>query len=85
MKLEKVSDATRALKFEFNFSANGNSKPFNLTLEQLSEGQRNLVALFAILHAAIDSESTVCIDEPDNYVALLWGTSTLADTVTRSH
>jgi predicted ATPase len=70
MRLEKVSDTTRVLKFEFAFSTNGKSKPFNLSLEQLSEGQRNLVALFAILHAAIGSESTVCIDEPDNYVAL---------------
>jgi ABC-type molybdenum transport system ATPase subunit/photorepair protein PhrA len=70
MKLEKVSEATRALKFEFKFSGNGKGKKFNLSLDQLSIGQRNLVALFAILYAAIESDSTVCIDEPDNYVAL---------------
>lgn len=70
MKLEKVSDTTRTLKFEFRFGSNGKSKPFSLSLDQLSEGQRNLVALFAILHAAIEADATVCIDEPDNFVAL---------------
>lgn len=70
MRLEKVSDTTRMLKFDFKFGANVKSKPFSLSLDQLSEGQRNLVALFAILHAAIQVDSTVCIDEPDNFVAL---------------
>ena len=70
MKLEKVSEATRTLKFEFKFSGKETKKPFNLTLDQLSTGQRNLVALFTILHAAVDSDTTICIDEPDNYVAL---------------
>lgn len=70
MKLEKSSEATRELKFEFNFSSNGSGTPFHLSLDQLSEGHRNLIALFTILHAAIDEDSTVCIDEPDNYVAM---------------
>ena len=70
MKLEKVSDATRSLKFEFMFSSDKKGTRFSLSLEQLSAGQRNLVALFAILHAAIEKDATVCIDEPDNYVAL---------------
>lgn len=70
VRLEKVGDTTRALKFDFEFSSKASSKPFGLSLEQLSEGQRNLVALFAILYAAIQRDTTVCIDEPDNYVAL---------------
>lgn len=70
MKLEKVSETTRILKFEFKVSSNGKAKPFSLSLEQLSTGQRNLVALFALLYAAIEKDATVCIDEPDNYVAL---------------
>jgi len=67
MKLEKVSETTRVLRFVFAFSGTG---PFDLAFDQLSEGQRSLVALFAILHAAIVKDTTVCIDEPDNYVAL---------------
>ncbi|HVC98968.1 MAG TPA: AAA family ATPase [Pirellulales bacterium] len=70
MKLEKVSEATRALKFEFKFASKGNGRAFSLLFDQLSTGQRNLVALFAILHAAVEKDATVCIDEPDNYVAL---------------
>lgn len=70
MKLEKTSETTRTLKFEFKFGTGGKSKPFGLSFEQLSTGQRSLVALFAILFAAINKDSTVCIDEPDNYVAL---------------
>jgi len=70
VKLKKIGDTTRALNFEFNFSSKPSSKTFSLSLEQLSAGQRNLVALFTILYAAIDKDSTVCIDEPDNYVAL---------------
>ena len=42
---------------------------FSLNLDQLSEGQGNLVALFTVLHSR-GSHSTVCLDEPDNYVAL---------------
>ena len=53
--------------FEFRFSS---TEPFSLSLERLSAGQRNLVALFTILYAAIGRDTTVCIDEPDNYVAL---------------
>ncbi|NQT85878.1 ATP-binding protein [bacterium] len=67
MSLAKTSDTARALMFEFRFSS---TEPFSLSLEGLSAGQRNLVALFTILYAAIGRDATVCIDEPDNYVAL---------------
>jgi ATPase subunit of ABC transporter with duplicated ATPase domains len=70
MKLEKVSDTTRTLKFEFEFADNGRGKPFELSLDQLSTGQRNLFALSTILHAAVGEDTTLCIDEPDNFTAL---------------
>lgn len=71
MKLEKVSDKTRILRFDFDFGTELDSQQFSLELEQLSEGQRNLVALFAILYSnVIAADTTVCIDEPDNFVAL---------------
>lgn len=37
---------------------------------ELSEGQRCLIALYAILHFCITREGTVIIDEPDNFIAL---------------
>jgi len=72
-KLERAGESTRVLKFEFQFAKaleGPSPKPFSLSFEDLSDGQRNLVALFAMLHGAVDSDSTLCIDEPDNFVAL---------------
>ena len=45
-------------------------QPFNLNFNQMSPGQRCLVALFTILHCAVRPDRTLCIDEPDNFVAL---------------
>ena len=61
------------LKFEFGYPDSDSvreSKGFSLGLDQLSTGQRTLVALFTILHAAVGPDLTLCIDEPDNYIAL---------------
>lgn len=38
--------------------------------EELSDGQRALVGLYTLLHVLSDSEATLCLDEPDNFVAL---------------
>ena len=43
---------------------------FSLNFDQFSDGQRNLVALFTVLHSAVGADTTLCLDEPDNYVAL---------------
>jgi AAA domain, putative AbiEii toxin, Type IV TA system len=45
-------------------------KPYDLALEELSLGQRQLLALYAILHGAARRATVVCFDEPDNFVAL---------------
>lgn len=37
---------------------------------ELSDGQRVLILLYSLVHFAVGSESTVCFDEPDNYVSL---------------
>ena len=66
-------DGARLLKFEFNSPASDNarkSKSFSLGLGHFSTGQRALVALYTMLHAAVGEDLTLCIDEPDNYVAL---------------
>ena len=73
-KLEKSSDTVRTLKFLFEYEGvdqvNNSESSFALTMENLSEGQRCLVALFSILHAAVKPDCTLFIDEPDNFVAL---------------
>ena len=67
-KHEKTSQKSRSLRFQFEFSDNG--KGFWLPLDDLSDGQCQLVALYAIEHAMLKENRTVCIDEPDNFVAL---------------
>ena len=72
-KLEKAGESSRILKLDFEFgdeSDNARQQRFSLSFDQLSDGQRNLVALFTILMAAVEPDATVCLDEPDNYVAL---------------
>jgi predicted ATPase len=39
-------------------------------LDDLSEGQRVLIALFSLLHCALVPDATLLIDEPDNFIAL---------------
>ncbi len=72
--LAKAGETTRVLKFDFQYEvdapAGAASPKFSLNFDQLSDGQRNLVALFTILHSAVGADTTLCLDEPDNYVAL---------------
>jgi predicted ATPase len=72
-KLAKAGETSRVLKFDFQYGdddtgAAGSS--FSLNFDQLSDGQRNLVALFTVLHSVSGVDTTLCLDEPDNYVAL---------------
>ena len=47
-----------------------NDKPETLSLDELSEGQRSLIALYLLLHCALVDEATLLIDERDNFIAL---------------
>ncbi len=49
-------------------SPDGRNKdfPFN----EFSEGQRALVALYVLLYCGVTEDSTLLIDEPDNFIAL---------------
>lgn len=55
---------------------------------ELSDGQRALIALYTIRHALIGPGTTVCLDEPDNFIALRelqpWLFSVLDETLTNS-
>jgi hypothetical protein len=72
-KFGRQGERAYALKFEFGSpDSDAGRKPttYFLRLDQLSPGQRTLVALYTILHAAVGADTTLCIDEPDNYIAL---------------
>lgn len=66
IRLEKVGQETRA--FQAVFTDNGHS--FQLRLGELSDGERALIALYALVHVTAGQGYTLFLDEPDNYVAL---------------
>ncbi len=45
-------------------------KTVDLPFSDLSEGQRALIALYVLLYCAVEEDSTLLIDEPDNFIAL---------------
>jgi len=72
LKLTSEGETARVLRAGF-LRPNTDERtpePYFLTLPQMSEGQRCLIALYTILHCAVRKGLTICIDEPDNFVAL---------------
>jgi predicted ATPase len=78
--LAKVFPGFRALRFAkmgaeareliFDFEAEGVSGSYTLTPGDLSEGQRVLLMLYGVLHAAGPRAQVFGFDEPENFVAL---------------
>jgi len=66
LQLEQAG-RSRLLTAEF-LDARGFIAKFSL--DELSEGQRCLIALYAILHFLLVKGCTVVIDEPDNFISL---------------
>lgn len=66
VRLEKVGLDTRALVVMFE----GGGGRYELRFDELSDGQRALTALYALVHLTADEGYTLFLDEPDNYVAL---------------
>jgi ATPase subunit of ABC transporter with duplicated ATPase domains len=65
VRLEKVSSETRAFHVDFE----SESGRYPLRLDELSDGQRALIALYALIHLAGEKD-ILFLDEPDNYLAL---------------
>jgi predicted ATPase len=55
------------LRADFSLPA---EKPMPLRLAELSDGQRALILLYAVLYFLLHAGRTVFLDEPDNYLAL---------------
>ena len=66
IRLQKVGRNTRA--FTLDFDENG--KRYELGLDEISDGQRALVALYSLIHLSAGLGYTLFLDEPENYVAL---------------
>ena len=61
---------TKVLQVAIRTGSEGRTKPEAYGFNELSDGQRALVGLYTLLHCALADNSMLCIDEPDNFVAL---------------
>lgn len=68
MKLAPHLERSRGVLAEFE-GPNGNGY-LHFYFGELSEGQRCIIGLYAILHFVVAKGGTVIIDEPDNFLAL---------------
>ncbi|WNG42941.1 AAA family ATPase [Archangium minus] len=54
---------------QFSFASPRRRGRVVFAFNELSEGQRALVVLYALLHAVSGEASTLCIDEPENFLS----------------
>jgi predicted ATPase len=66
-RFSSEDDGSRTLRAEFSAPA---GKKVSYSISELSQGQRQLIALYMILHFPIHRGDTVFIDEPDNFLSL---------------
>jgi predicted ATPase len=70
-KAFKIIPAGVAKILTVDFQQSGTKKTINYKFDELSDGQRVLIVLYTLLHCAPDEENyTLCIDEPENFLAL---------------
>jgi len=70
LDLKGPPSGTRLLQVAVRTGGDGKGKSQQYGFDELSDGQRALVGLYTLLHCALTDHSTLCIDEPDNFVAL---------------
>lgn len=71
IRLERIGHETRGVMVAFDDrSSEKSGKRYTLRFDEISDGQRALVALYALIHLTRDQGYTLFLDEPDNYVAL---------------
>lgn len=77
--LSKVIDCFKGLSIKVDEERTGwlratfsgpSGADFQMPLDELSDGQRVLIALYVILYTQVERGRTVAFDEPDNYVSL---------------
>lgn len=66
IRMEKVGLDTRALMIMFR----EHDDKYELRFDEISDGQRALVALYSLVRLAVGQGYTLFLDEPDNYLAL---------------
>jgi predicted ATPase len=69
LDLRAAGGTLRVLALEFS---DGASPPnfFSIGFEELSDGQRVLICLYALLNFVVEGNKCVFLDEPENYIAI---------------
>src|SRR5271165_3569439 len=67
LQLEPAGENVRLLVAEFGQKG---GKPCKFYFNELSDGQRCLIALYTVLHFVLAKGGTVLFDEPDNFLSL---------------
>jgi predicted ATPase len=68
-KFENVSKTSYVLKLTFENEFD-NKKTIEYNFNELSDGQKVIIALYTLIYATQDEDYTLCIDEPENFLAL---------------
>ncbi|MBC6434032.1 AAA family ATPase [Nostoc sp. HG1] len=68
-KFEQFSEEYRTLKLRFSTDADP-TKTIDYSFSELSDGQKVVIALYTILYCTESEDYTLCIDEPENFLAL---------------
>ncbi|MGH1396660.1 MAG: AAA family ATPase [Trichormus sp.] len=67
--IEKFSEQDCTLKLKFK-SQGKTEKAIEYYFGELSDGQKTLLALYTLLYGTQSEDYTLCIDEPENFLAL---------------
>jgi ABC-type glutathione transport system ATPase component len=75
LELKRAGQKGRVLRAVFSKMPDGKNgaqrqKHVEFDFDELSDGQRTLIALYTLLHCAVERDATLCLDEPDNFLAL---------------
>src|SRR5205823_1746413 len=72
LRLEDAGERRREIKVRMApTTTNGEcGREQEYLFEELSDGQRVLFGLYAVIQYALNAETTICFDEPDNFVSL---------------
>jgi predicted ATPase len=72
LRLKTVGEKSRMLWAEFAVQTNDDAveKVAEYRFGELSDGQRTLIALYALAICAVDQENTICLDHPESHLAL---------------
>ena len=67
-KLEPISE--KAVILKLIFKTEESEQNIEYTFEELSDGQKVLVVLYSLFYGLESQDYTLCIDEPENFLAL---------------